>query len=289
MVKNLQKKLSIVSARTLNLFRESPKERIFYLHIPKCGGTSLNNALQACFLNWSLSDTSNMFNLDSSASWETMEKNHGLNLLPNVVNDYPVMQFRQEVLTYYMCQKHIDYISGHFLFSSHLYNYFSSKYSFITILRNPIKRWISSYFYNKNRQPSKYRKLDNVGIEDYLSSDYGKSQGFEYSKFLGGADQQGEFMTMESVSKAKENLSKFRLVGFLEDMENFVDGFYKHFGRQLKIGYMNQKSSSEAEEITLIENKYYEKIYSICKYDLEIYNYAIENFYSSNKSRLKVD
>ena len=278
---NIQKKLSIASTRTVNLFKSPPKENIFYLHIPKCGGTSLNNALQSCFMKWSLSDTSNMFNLDSPASWEAIEKTTGLQLAPDTVDDHMVMKLRSEILAYYMCQKHINYISGHFSFSSKLYEHFSHKYAFITILRNPIKRWVSSYFYNKNRQPSQHRKLDDIDIEKYLQSSYGKSQGCEYSKFLGGIDLDGNFTTKESVKQAKENLHKFRLVGFLEDMDGFLEQFYQCFGRKLNLGYLNQKSTSEAVEMAQIEEKYGQEIAEICKFDLDIYNYAVENCSSS--------
>ena len=283
MMKNLEKKVSLLTARTVNLFQRFPKKNIFYLHIPKCGGTSLNQALQCCFLNWSLSDTSNMFNLDSPASWEAIERTSGLKLLPDTVDDHSVMKLREEILAYYMCQRHINYISGHFPFSSNLYNHFCDQYSFITVLRDPIKRWVSSYFYNKNRQPSKHRKLDNINIENYLKSNYGKSQGYEYSKFLGGIDQDGNFMTQNAVNRAKENLHKFRLVGFLEDMDCFLDKFAEYFGRQLNIGYLNQKSTLEAEEMAQVEQKYANEIAEICQYDLEIYNYAVENLSSSKR------
>jgi hypothetical protein len=277
MMKSLDKKLALIKSRTTNMFSPSIRENIFYLHIPKCGGTSINNALQNYYLKWSLSDTSNVFNLDSPASWEAVEKSQDLLLKPDTVDDYQVMRFREELLLYCMSQRHIQFISGHFSFSSRAYQAFSNRYAFITVLRNPVDRWISSYFYNRNRQGHRYRKLD-MSIEEYLESDYGRSQGYEYAKFLSGVDEGGKFMTPEAVRKAKENLHKFRLVGFLEDMDSFRIQFREMFGRELNIKFLNQKPKSENPESYDFLRQVKDQVEKICQPDIEIYEYAITEF-----------
>lgn len=276
-MKNIDKKLSLITVRTINLFQKFPKENIFYLHIPKCGGTSLNRALQNCYFNWSLSDTNNILNLDAPASWEAIEKGQDLVLYPDTVDDYRVMKFREELLLYYMSQRHIRFISGHFPFSSKAYESFSNRYAFITLLRNPVDRWVSSYFYNRNRQSHRYRKIE-MGIEEYLESEYGRSQGYEYAKFLSGMDEGGKYMTIEAVNRAKENLHKFKLVGFLEDMTDFSAQFKAVFGRDLNIGILNKKPKSENPDVGSFLNQVQDKIKEICQPDIEVYEYAIKTF-----------
>ena len=275
-MKNLEKKINLLAARTVNLWKQSP-EKIFYLHIPKCGGTSITNAIQACYYKWSLSDTLNFFSLNASASWKTAEIFTDMELSSDIVNDKAVMNLREELLIYYMSQRHIEYIGGHFGFSLKAYQQFHHEYAFITILRNPVKRWISSYLYNRYRQPQKYRRI-NMNFQDYLESDFGKSQGYEYAKFLGGADASVNFLNQEAIDRAKENLNKFRLIGFLEDIDSFKAQFQKQFGRDLNIGFLNQRPKNGKSEEPVITEAMKEQIKKLCKPDIEVYQYAVNNF-----------
>lgn len=266
--------------KTNNFIRGSLGQNIFYLHIPKCGGTSLNKALQSHYINWNIGESSSLFNLDASASWITTQKITQQKLSSDEVDDSKVMQFREELLLYYMSQPHIKYISGHFAFSDLAYDHYADKYVFLTVLREPVERWISSYLYNRFRQPDKYRQI-NMSIEEYLQSDFGISQGYEYAKFLGGADKNGNFMTEEAVKRAKENLHKFHLIGFLDNLEAFKQQFKAKFGKELKMNVLNKRpenSPLEKAGSPIANDLLKEQIRHICQPDIEVYNYAIEHF-----------
>ncbi len=275
-MKNLAKKTSLIAARTVNLLHNHPRESIFYLHIPKCGGTSVNKALQECYFRWSFSDTSNIINLDSPASWKAVEDSTGTMLSPDTVNDHIVMQFREKLLMYYMSQMHLQFISGHFPFSTKAYQAFADKYAFITLLRNPVDRWISSYFYNLNRQRYQYRKIQ-MSVEDYIKSEYGRSQGYEYAKFLSGIDENGKFISESAVYRAQENLHKFKVVGLLEDMKSFIDCFEVEFGRRPNIKVLNKQPSQEDPVAWAAIEKAKEQIQEICQPDLKVYEYALKH------------
>ncbi len=127
----------------------------------------------------------------------------------------------------------MKYITGHFSFSEIGYRKFYGAYAFIIVLWDPVKRWSSLYFFNR------YKKLDHFKIEDnittFLLSKYGKSQGRAYVKFLGGADNDRDYVSQQAIDRVKKNLGKFDIVGYLENQESFLKQFEDRFGVKLNI------------------------------------------------------
>ena len=181
-----------------------------------------------------------------------------------------------------MCHEKAQYIRGHFPFSQTAYHYFGETYNFVTVLRDPIKRWISTYFYNRYK-PDLHRKID-ISIEEYLNSDLGRASGSVYVKFLGGADETNNYRDVVSIKRAKENLHKFKLVGCLEHLENFKHQFFTHFGRNLNIRALNKNPKSKQEQQAILSDKIKNEIAEICQPDLEIYQYVLQKIIHSQKT-----
>ena len=119
-------------------------------------------------------------------------------------------------------------------------------------------------------------------IKTFLQSDFGKSQGYEYVKFIGGIDNNRDYTSKQAIDRAKENLSKFDIVGSLENQEIFFKQIKNRFGVTLNISKknLNPKNRSFIESVITEEIK--ENIEKICKPDLEIYKYALDRFLRAN-------
>lgn len=275
--KNVGKVLESVIARSNNLLRGSLKENIFFLHVHKCAGTSINQAVKSCYLTFNIKEDRNLAHLESIPSFKAAKISVNQADFPSdAQDDYQVLRFREELLLYYFCQEHIKYVAGHFSFSAAAHQSFSDKYVFITVLREPVARLISTYFFNRYKSWN-HRKIE-VDIKEYLKSELGQAQGSEYVKFLGGANPNEEYTSEHAVNRAKQNLHKFSIVGCLEYQQDFIDKFEKRFGRRLKIGVSNRSPEPRIDRSSIITEELIEEMKEICKPDIKVYQYAIKNF-----------
>jgi hypothetical protein len=194
-----------LTTRIINTLTNRISERIFFIHIPKCGGVSIRQAITAKYLSIDPRDDCGIVNLNAPVSRQVIETTEGINYPYDSDDDYPILDFREKLLLYFMAQLSSKFISGHFLFSDYSYIKFGVKFNYITVLRHPVKRWISSYFFNHFKSESHMKVYED--IETHLESYFGISQGFELVKFLGGANREGDYTSVQAINQAKDNLN----------------------------------------------------------------------------------
>jgi len=261
-----------------NLINGPLKEKIFYIHIHKCGGTSIEQAMKACYHTLDITKQRQIYQLlNARASFNAVQKTvKHTNFPAEAKDDHLELRFRESLLLYYMYQEHINFIAGHFAFSETAYQCFSDKYALVTVLRNPVERWISLYYWNRYNQRG-HRNI-SMDISEYLKSELGKARGHSYVKYLGGIDDEEDYTSEQAINRAKANLHKFSVVGCLEYQEDFLKQFEKRFARRLKIRVLNQSPKPKTHQGSNITEEMKEEIREICKPDIEIYQYALDNF-----------
>ena len=251
------------------------EKKIFYLHIPKCGGMSIRDAIIHQYQTLDRLKDSQLFSLSAAASSNVVKLITGKDYPKDTVEDYQILKFREELLLY-MIELKKKFISGHFPLSNTVLRHLQGKYALVVILRNPVNRWISSYFFNRYKI-SDHRKI-NEDVMEHLDTPFGRSQGYELVKFIGGHNKEGDYTSSEAIQRAIRNLHRFDIIGFLEHIDLFVDSFHTFFNRRLNIKQKNTSPVSKSYQQSIIDKTVSEKIAEICSPDCQLYEYAVQYF-----------
>ena len=254
---------------------------IVFVHIPRCAGTSVAKAIR------SASNIADAGRIDPIRARKAAE----LLLEPNDAEEffaiYPLLQ--QYLLSYMLRDDH-TLISGHLPVGPRILNEFSDSHSFLSILRDPVERWISHYVYNAltNLDPlvAPTRSPVNDILSDLnsiLENKRGWQLGHLITTFFSGRPVP-QHDSRNIVAIANLNLTKFKLIGFLHDLNAFSLKYRDLYGIELSIPSLNS-IESVTEEFVLLEelqgmftNRVRRKIMSLCEDDYRVYERALNLF-----------
>lgn len=239
-------------------FGQGVKKKVMYVHVPKCGGSSVGMAIKNSFGYWANLQRKGLKWINTGGSNEASD-----------LTSIPIKEFRQQLLIYYLCQKNSRFVTGHVTVNSKILETFSDQWNFVTILREPVERWYSQYYFNKDRD--KARSKTDLDMEAYLKSQAGKRSARTYSYYFStdGPDEE------QNIEEAKANLSKFALVGFLEEISNFEKQYNNLFNANISIPHYNKNKTPRYQKED-VPPSIHEKVIEMCRTDTKIYEWALE-------------
>lgn len=258
----LQEYLSQTLSRTKNQLTRFQngelRHRLYFLHIPKCGGTSFVQAIRNHYRTLNLAKELDYYHLDPYAATQAADA-LGVDHL----------SYQRNISLYFLAQD-FECVYGHFAFSNRAHELFGEKYRFVTLLRDPVKKWISLYFYNKYKQSDFFRVSDD--IHTFLETDMAKGYGCDYAMQFAGKDTTYDFRSQEAIDKAVENLRLLDMVGKLEEMDKFMGSFEQMFGLKLKPKHQRKNPVDKSERDKILTPEVMAKIRELCQPNIEIYN-----------------
>ena len=216
-------------------------QKILFVHVPKCGGTSLDALIKKQI-------RINRFRIDASASFKTAER-----------IEEEVESVRHVLLNYAVFNGY-KYITGHCYM--HKPEQFD-EYKIITVLRDPVTRFVSHYLYNRYKTDSEHDAI-KLDFEDFLNSDSAINYGDSYCRY---------FSANRTVIDSISTLKKFSYVGILENLTPITSYISEELNVKGKIKKQNKnptKSDTKSQEIL---SKYKDEISKLCCDDIEIYNH----------------
>jgi len=230
-------------------------EALIFLHIPKAGGTTLRRVIERQYPKQSI------FHIDGNRVRESIQ-------------DFKSLSEHERA--------HIKCLKGHMWFGLH--EYFPQKATYITMLRDPVDR-VMSHYYFVLRTPSHYLYEEvvskNMDLESYVRSGISQELGNWQVKAISGIERviMGyDNVTCDTLEAAKRNLSShFIAVGLLEKFDESLLMFRRLLGWK-NICYIRRnlgKRHGSEKQISAQARRVIEQHNDL---DVQLYEYARELF-----------
>ncbi|MGF1522988.1 MAG: hypothetical protein ACFBSF_11795 [Leptolyngbyaceae cyanobacterium] len=241
-------------------FGNNMEKKVFFLHVHKCGGTSILNSIAATY-GFSNNIARRRFgDLSNEASVKAA----------NLVGSTPE-DFRENILLYYMSLPDMRYIYGHFSYSERAMKEYGSDWNFITVLRDPISRWFSHYFMDRYKEERSFYASIDEELGDFLHSERSLWEARKYVLMFTDDITLEEASSQAAIDQAIENLKKFSIVGFLDRLNDFSIEFESRLGTYLRIPKLNKSPISKVEQKKLVTPAIRKKVEAICEPSTQVY------------------
>lgn len=227
---------SIGRARQLNqafLDRVAPQRFVFH-HVPKCGGTSVARALRKRYLT-------SQATVKPEPSFRAFQAFSGRHDTEEMLID--VVDLRKQMMLYLLYDD-IRCVSLHVPFSDTAHRLFHDKYKFVTILRDPVERFVSHYNWS-SRRPGSHGHIPE-SFDNFLTTKRARRMGAEYVEIFADLPSDADLRAPEAVVAALNNLSKFDVVGRLDDLGGFSDALHRELRIRVRIGHENKAHESRS-------------------------------------------
>lgn len=243
------------------IISQSNKHKLLFIHVAKCGGVSITKSLRYKYL---LSYTG---------------LNSGASLMAAVDAADPYEDYYQSVLTYrdlllkYFMNTRSRFISGHFAYNDWIDDYLN-KFIVMTVLREPIERFVSSYYYNKNKNENSPWKV-NCSLSEFCETKQGIFTGMDYGIMFSGIKDSAILNQDIVINNAINNLNKIHICERIEDVDRIKESILEHANIKVKIKKLNVNKNRK--KITDIDEYTLDKIKNVCLVNTRIYNEMFES------------
>ena len=201
--------------------------RIVFHHVPKCGGTSVGRALRRAYI---LSQGT----VTPEESYKAVAAFIGDSDRARVTRD--VRKLR-EMMLLYLLYSDVRCIAAHIPFSDAAREIFAPTYAFVTLLRDPVVRFISHFKWSHGRPSAPDSITDD--FEDFLGSERAREIGATYVRYFGGRAVFQATTERAKVDAAIANLRRLSYVGFLDQVDDFEAALRRITGKRVRIGHEN--------------------------------------------------
>ncbi|WP_264212293.1 sulfotransferase family protein [Leisingera thetidis] len=235
--------------------------RLLYIHVPKCGGTSFGSAVRLAYFH-------SQATISLGRSRAIREALHpGLEGADKALRE---AEIRKVMLGSLMTQG-VKCISAHVHYSAGLHQRIDPERKAVTLLRDPVARFLSHYAYVQRNHPDPDR-ADTLAA--FLESDSALRYGSTYLFFFASAYQHTTGNFDAAMQTARSNLARFSLIGDLSRTAAFRSALRQVVGRPLISWERNRRPGRRPSSPADIPPDLRARIEEICAPDIALYDYA---------------
>jgi hypothetical protein len=258
------RRLAIINGRMRRTFPgAAPKHRSVFFHMPKCGGTSLSEAMYATVPFSQRIGVIDAVSTRRAASMLHFDEDDAFKCHEDLDTGQLTFDLREGLFLQHMAWDTM-LIHGHVLWSEKAEKHFADTYKYVTLLRDPMERMISNY------RMTQRSGVTDGDIDAYLESDVAKRHARVYLRYLAGRNDIAEEDVPAALELAKQRLSQFALVGFLEDTETFFKKYQDIFGVRVRMAKLNAAPNRKPD----YTETQMQKFRDLCAPDFAIYEFA---------------
>lgn len=246
-----------IGDRVRDKLRPPLDQRIAFLHVPKCGGSSLTAALSKHYYPGRTTRRRNVEHLNGIASEYAVS-----------ITQVPQMTLKRAFLAYTLAATPARLITGHFAFSRPVHEAYKDRWDFISLLREPVARWLSNYSYNLGQDT--IFGID-APLEEFVSSERAASLGTMITRTFGEVNTAAEAHDRGTIQSAITALRDLALLGRLEDLADFSATFEARYGRRLEIPRVRVTDAKKRVRPADLSPELQARIAELCAPDLEVY------------------
>lgn len=233
--------------------------RVVFHHVPKCGGTSIGRALRKRFI---LSQAT----IAPESSFRAIETFTGIRDRERLL--IQVLDLREQMLLYHLFED-VHCISAHVRFSTVAHEAFRSSYKFVTVLREPVARFISHYRWSHGK-PDAHGRIDEA-FETFLGTERAKRLGATYVEYFCGLPKEADIRSEHAIASAIRNLGRMDVVGRLDRLDIFKKKIRRKLDIIVRIGHENSAAARSNAPTPDLSPALRARIAEICEPDIAVW------------------
>jgi hypothetical protein len=246
-------------------FERPLTKRLLFLHVPKCGGTSVRLALREAYTHPLFSGSRrHIFHVSPHRSRRAAE-----------MSGRPLETFRDDLLRYHLSDDRIRLATGHFGWPDGLREHFPDV-SVLTLLRDPVSHFLSGYYEAREERGQDADRKTRADLGEFVETDWAHRIGCRFVRTFAGPVEPGAALSPDVLELACRRLASVEVLGVLEDLGGLVDAFEARFGVRLAFPHANAGSLRARRNREPVDPELRARIEQVVRPNRLLYDFVID-------------